>query len=156
MLAVLERHTKNAPGRIDGNRFADEARHARTAVGPFRPFASMSNPIRGARNSSIKAETADSIDRILTALACGDNDDVNNDDNPARRRCLVRAGSGANMTIDNAAAIRKEVQWRVWTVRDLLEWSSSTATAALDAPPRDDDNDGRWKRRRQSTRLPRQ
>ena len=155
MLAVLERHTKNAPGRIDGNRFADEARHARTAVGPFRPFASMSNPIRGARNSSIKAETADSIDRILTALACGDNDDVNDNDNPARRRCLVRAGSGANMTIDNAAAIRKEVRWRVWTVHDLLE-SSSMVAAASDAPPRDDDNDGWRTRRRQSTRLPRQ
>jgi hypothetical protein len=156
-LAVLERHTENAPGQIDANRFADKARHARTAAGPFCPFASMSDPIRGDRSSSIEAERADSIDRVLTALACGDNDDVDGDDDPARRRCLVKAGSGVNMTINNAAAIRKEVRWRAWTVHDLLE-SSSTATAASaasDAPPCDDHDDGRQTRRRQSTCLPR-
>jgi len=158
-LAVLKRHTENAPSRIDMNRFADKARHARTAAGPFHPFASMSDLIRGDRSSSIEAERdGDSIDRILTALACGDNDDVVNDDDLARRRCLIRAGSGANTTIDNAAAIRKEVRWRVWTVCDILESSSTAAAAAsvaLDAPPHDDDDDdGRQRRQRQSTRLP--
>ena len=157
-MAVLKRHTENAPGRIDVNRFADKARHARTAAGPFRPFASMSDLIRGDRSSSIEAEReGDSIDRILTTLACGDNDDVVNDDDLARRRCLIRAGSGANTTIDNTAAIRKEVRWRVWTVCNILESSSTSAAAAsvaLDAPPRDDDDNGRQRRQRQSTRLP--
>ena len=89
---------------------------------------------------------ADSIDKILTALACGNNDDVDDDDGLARRRCLVRAGSGAKMTIDNAAAMRKEVRWWVWTVCDLLESLSKAvvASAALDTPPRNDDNDGWW------------
>jgi len=51
------------------------------------------------------------------------------------------------MTINNAAAIRKEVRWRVWTVRDLFELSSTaaaaSASAASDAPLRDNDDDGR-------------
>ena len=74
---------------------------------------------------------------------------------------LLRASSGANMTIDNATAMRKEVRWTAWTVRDPLELSSmavaaARALAALDAPPRDDDDDGWRTRGRQPTRLPRQ
>jgi len=95
-LAILERRTENAPGRINANRrFADKARHARTAAGPFCPFTSMSDPIRVDRSSSIEVEMGDSIDRIFTALACGNNDDVDDDDDPVRRRCLIRAASGA-------------------------------------------------------------
>ena len=95
------------PGCNTTPKLPKEINAFRIIAGRFRPNVSISVPINGDRNSSMDAQTADRIDRILTALACGEREDDEGGESSSRWRVID--GSGENTTIDVDATIRKDV-----------------------------------------------